>query len=341
MKKFTLLAMIIVSNGVLADDDARGAQEAANFGTFDYNFKALPLEGKLPEGTRAWSGDYWAFKLGNINLRWNTPKPIGYDLPSPNLAKILNMSEAEMAALAPSEKWSIYQGDYKYELVSHVGSYTGKRKKLWAGICHGWSPASLYHQEPTPKVLVSKDGVRVPFGSGDIKALISFFYADQQTEADQIGKKCLFASWLGLAGCGSDVNPAALHVVMTNMLGIQHEGFLMDRDAGREVWNQPVSGFSSKLVSAMKKTDKGYEVDVETKLTYTDESSPTWNIVFGTENQKNTVMELAYTLELDQNMNIVDGEWNKGTSYPDFIWTTPKLSVFKDEWAGLDQLLND
>jgi hypothetical protein len=341
MKTLSLFALILVSNSALADDDSRGAQTAANFGNFDYSFKALPLEGKLPEGTRAWSGEYWAFKLGNINLRWNTPKPIGYDLPSPSLTKIMSMSEADLAKLAPSEKWSIYQGDYQYSLVKEVGTFTGKRKKLWAGICHGWSPASLYHQEPTPKTLENKDGVPVPFGSGDIKALISYFYADQQTEASQIGKKCLFASWLGLGGCGGDVNPAALHVVMANMLGVQREGFLMDRDAGKEVWNQPVSGFSSKLVSPIKKTSKGFEVDVETDLTYTDESSPTWNVVYGTENQKNSVMKLAYKLELDQNMNIVDGDWKSDSSYPDFLWITPKLTEFKEDWTGLDLLLND
>ncbi|HXH73527.1 MAG TPA: hypothetical protein VNJ08_01080 [Bacteriovoracaceae bacterium] len=335
MKLISLFAMILASTSVLAD-----AQDAAQFGNFDYKFNALPLEGKLAGGTKAWSGEYWAFKLGNINLRWNSPNPIGYNLPSPGRAAVMNMSEAQLATLAPSEKWSIFQGDYDYAFVAEVGSYTGKLKKLWAGICHGWAPASLNHEEPTPKVLISKDGVRVPFGSGDIKGILSYFYADQQESAAQVGKKCSIGGFFG-GGCGGDVNPAALHVIMANMLGIKHEGFLMDRDAGKEVWNQPVSGFSSKQVSGIRRTGNGFEVDMQTSLTYTDESKPTWEVVYGTENQKNAVMELAYTLELDKNMNIVDGKWNSGTSFPDFLWITPKLTEYKGDWTGLDQLLND
>jgi len=337
MKRLSLLVFILVTSSAFAGN----AQDASEFGEFNYNFKALPLEGKLATGTKAWSGDYWAFKLGNINLRWNSSYPIGYNLPSPGRASVMNMSESQLARLAPSEKWSIFQGDYAYSFVHEVASYTGKRKPLWAGICHGWAPASLYHEEPTPKVLINKDGVKVPFGSGDIKALLSYFYADQQEQATQMGSKCSIGRWLGMGGCGGDVNPAALHVLMANKLGLDHEGFLMDRDAGKEIWNQPVSGFSSRLVSGVRKTSRGYSVDVATSLYYTDESKPTWEVVFGTENQKTTTMELLYTLNLDNNMNIVDGNWNSGTDFPDFVWTTPKLTEFRDNWVGLELLLND
>jgi hypothetical protein len=336
MKLFGALALTLMSTSILAGN----ARDAENFGHFDYNFNGLPLEGKLADGTRAWSGDYWAFKLGNINLRWNSPNPIGYKLVSPSRDAVMSMREDQLAALAPSEKWSIFQGDYTYDLVMEVNSYSGKNKPLWAGICHGWAPASLYHQEPTPKVLVSKDGVRVPFGSGDIKAILSYFYADQQVSSGQVGRKCLIGRWLGTGGCGGDVNPAALHVIMANMLGKNQEGFIMDRDAGREVWNQPVSGFKTMAVSPIRRTSNGYTVNVETQLYYTDESKPTWDVVYGTQNQKNAVMELEYTLKLDNSMNIIDGDWNSGT-FPDFLWITPKLTEYTERWSELNQLLND
>lgn len=340
MNRSLFVALFFTATSAFAAIESRTARDAENFGDFDYNLNNLPLEGKLPESTRAWSGDYWAFKLGNINLRWNSPRPIGYDLPSPSFARLKTMSEAELAQLAPSEKWAILQGDYEYNFVAEIASYTGKLKPLWAGICHGWAPASLHHEEPTPKVLENKDGIRVPFGSGDIKGIVSYFYADQAESGGQIGSKCKIGRWLGTGGCGGDVNPGALHVVMANLLGKQKEGFLMDRDAGREIWNQPVSGFKSRFVSAVRRTNRGFEVDVETDLYYTDESKPTWNVVFGTENQKTVAMELEYTLEMDHNMNIVDGDWNSG-NYPDFLWISPKLTEYRNEWAGLEKLLND
>jgi len=325
MKFVAIFATAFISAAALA-----GADDAASFGKMTYNFNALPLKGNIGKGTKAWSGDYWAFKYGNINLRWNAERKIGYNLPSPGKEQVMKMSEAELAKLAPSEKWSLLKGDYDYHFVHEVGSYTGGRKKLWAGICHGWAPASLHHE-----------GLKVPFGSGDIKGLISYFYADQGEGEAQLGGKCTKGRWIGMGGCGGDVNPGALHVLMANYLGLKSQGFLMDRDPYTEVWNQPVSGFDAKLVSPIRRTHSGFEVDVTANLYWTDEAKPTWNVVYGTDKQKTVAMELAYTLKLDSQMNVVDGSWSSDTMYPDFVWTAPKISEFRGEWAGLEKLLND
>ena len=41
-----------------------------------------------------------------------------------------------------------------------------------------------------------------------------------------------------------DVNPAALHVVMANYIGLQGRGFYMDVDPTYEKWNQPVFAYA-------------------------------------------------------------------------------------------------
>ena len=41
----------------------------------------------------------------------------------------------------------------------------------------------------------------------------------------------------------SDVNPGALHVILTNFLGLRQAPLIEDRTANYEVWNQPVVGY--------------------------------------------------------------------------------------------------
>lgn len=337
MKFLASIAITLISATVFASAD-----EADEMGKMNYNLKELPTEGRILDDSKGWSGEYWAFKWGGINLRWNTSEPTGYFNNSPAREKVLKMSQEQLAKLAPSEKWSILHGDYEYEFVEEIASETGTGRKEWAGICHGWAPASVYHKEPTPKSLVNKDGVTVPFGSGDIKALLSYFYADQQESASGFGGKCFFSRFgIGIGGCGGDTNPAALHVTFANMIGLQKVGFIMDRDPGREIWNQPVVAFKVKKQSKPRRVGDGYEIDFSTDLIWTQESAPTWNLVYKTEGQKEVAMELEYTLELDRNFKIVDGSWAHHTEYPDFVWTTPKLDKFPGNWTRLDELLND
>jgi len=338
MKFITLMTVLSVAGSVWA-----GAEEAASLGKFNYDFNSLPKSGSIPSTTRGWSGHFWPFKQGSINNRWNAPGRPGFNYKKATRQEILRMSSDQLSRLSPSEKWDIYNGDYtNYSTFMEAWQYNSPDASAWAGICHGWAPASLHHKEPTPKTLVNKDGVRVPFGSGDIKALISYFYADQQELSSQLGKKCRMGNaYFPMPGCRGDVNPAALHVVMTNLLGIQHKGFLMDRDPYKEIWNQPVTGFKVVDMTRPYKSGSGFKVDVHTELYWTDEALPTWNTVFGTALQKTQTMFLSYTLKLDKKMKIVDGSWNSDTAYPDFVWTTPKLDHFTGMWAGLEQLLND
>src|SRR5690606_15230131 len=96
------------------------------------------------------------------------------------------------------------------------------------------------------------DGIQIPFGSSDIKALISYFYAfhiDQSV--DQMGLRCFFGSWMGgYRGCNEDLNAGAFHIVISNKIGLQKEGFMADVERFREVWNQPVVAYKSKILAA-------------------------------------------------------------------------------------------
>lgn len=317
---------------------------------FTHKLSALPLEGSIQASTKSWSGDYWASKKGGINIRWNAPEKVGFDYKSPAKAQVLTMSLEQLKTLAPTEKFDLFMGRYDYPLKEEAKGTASKLAQDWAGICHGWAPAATFHNEPTPKLMTNPDGIKIPFGSGDIKALLSYFYAFyHDTETDQVGLRCFFGSWLGGArGCGDDLNAGAFHIVIANKLGLQKEGFMMDVDRFREVWNQPVVGYKTMILAdnlrpsgdAAKSAVR--EMRVATELYYIDESDPTWETVHGTVNQKVAKRELQYRLEMNAEGKIVGGEW-ESKDRPDFLWNKQqaKLEEFNGLLTDLPKLLND
>jgi len=317
---------------------------------FTHELDKLPLNGTIDINPRGWSGDYWASKKGSINFRWNSPNPEGFKLKSPTQIEAKAMSSAQIATLAPSEKYDLLLGNYEYPLRKEVEDVASKLSSDWAGICHGWAPASLHHHEPQPKVLRNPEGLLIPFGSSDIKALLSYYYAfyaeDESTH--QVGLRCFFGRWMGGArGCNEDLNAGAFHIVMSNMLGLRGEGFVADIDRFKEVWNQPIVAFESEITSprlapsefAAKNTV--YELRIKTKLFYVDESDEnSWQSVFGTNQQKISARQLQYRIELNREHKIIGGTW-ESEERPDFLWNRDKAKHFKGLFYRLPELLND
>jgi hypothetical protein len=315
---------------------------------FSHLMHELPLEGSLQIGPKVWSGHYWPSKKGGINHRWNSPNQEGFDYKSPTKEELLIMVPEDIATLAPSEKYDLFIGRYDYPLKKKAASSASKLAADWEGICHGWAPAAIHHHEPTPKLVKNPDGIIIPFGSSDIKALLSYYYAFyHKSETNQVGLRCFFGNWVGGArGCGEDLNAGAFHIILANKIGIQREGFLMDIDRYREVWNQPVTGYRSKILASRLKPSKKAaktavsEMRIATKLFYLDESDPTWHIVMGTEYQIISKRDLLYRIELDASGKIVGGEWESEVR-PDFLWNKKRAENFDGLLFKLGELLND
>jgi len=122
----------------------------------------------------------------------------------------------------------------------HDGSVDGVQG--WWGSCHAWTPASQLIPEPQHAVTLNG----VTFEVGDIKAIIQNSF--DQTSAVMLGGRCndqtITHDVHGSANDAcADVNPGALHVVMTNFLGINQLPLIEDKTANYEVWNQPVVGY--------------------------------------------------------------------------------------------------
>ena len=231
-------------------------------------------------------------------------------------------------------------GHYLYPLKSEVDYYADRHAKYWNGICHGWAPAALQYREPKAVDIVNPDGLTIPFGSSDVKGLLSFFMAfHADVGIAQVGVRCRkFERALGLPSC-KDANPGALHVIMANELGFRQTGFVAEIDPGSEIWNQPVHGFSVKSAASIQpKGNAVSAIQITAEMNYTDElEASRWMPANGTAEFKADKMKLSYTLELDANGRITGGEWLT-KDFPDFIWKTLAPAQFSGEFAGLAQI---
>lgn len=303
-----------------------------------------------------------------------------FSYPRVTKKQAMSMSEAQIAQLSPAEKYDLYKNNYSLKLTYKIlNKKTSPANAYWEGICHGWSSAALEFHEPNPITVTNKDGIRIPFGSSDLKALLSFYHAAKTSHGRynplvkrvsftrQLGRRCGVEfpeeAWSIVNGKeyyksavrakdGSysivtnplppecvDTNPGAFHIVAANQLALMNQGFNAEMVRDREVWNQPVYKYDSKVVAELNSLTNNRtpgtrkQVQVKTKLYYAndggrifwgaedpeDEFYAWWEQTTGTKNYRNAHKDLEYILDLDTNGNIIGGHW---LSYerPDFIW---------------------
>lgn len=247
-----------------------------------YTLTALPKKGwrntpvwkdTYPEAVgkaaTVWADTYWPTGEGSHNNRWQgatIQSPLEkYDTAFNNAAGCAHYPSAFYGAGAKAE-WDTYYGcagpAAKWQVQNFQGGaamHDGKDNdgdgktddygtdgidgvQGWWGTCHAWTPASQLVPEPQHAVTLA--GVK--FEVGDIKAIIQ--NAFDTTSAVMLGGRCnakdITHDVHGSANddC-SDVNPGALHVIMTNFLGLAQLPLVEDRTANYEVWNQPVVGY--------------------------------------------------------------------------------------------------
>ncbi len=249
----------------------------------NYKLSELPKKGDLKTPTWkdkypaavgrvpvAWADTYWPTYDGSHNARWQgdaTKSPLEkYDAAFNNSQGCATQPatisgpgaktawDTYYGCAGPAAKWQSKEfqgggdmhdgidndGDGKIDDRNADGDIDGIA--TWWGTCHAWAPTALVVPEPQKAVTVN--GVK--FEVADIKALIQ--NSHDSTAAVMLGGRCnskeISHSATGSANdeC-SDLNPGALHVVMTNFLGIAQLPLVEDRTANYEVWNQPVVGY--------------------------------------------------------------------------------------------------
>lgn len=326
----------------------QGISDPAALGTgFTHRLSKLPKIASVDQNPYAWSGSGWVSKMGGINFRWNSIYVTPFYYQSPSLRELRRYRPENIAALSPTEKYDIFMGRYDYPLKQEVFRTVSPEALDWEGICHGWAPASLNHPEPIPVYATNKDGITVTFGSSDIKALLSYYYA-AHTNTDgttYAGLRCNFGRWVGGRNeCDQDLNAGAFHIIISNLIGLRKEGIVADLDRYNEIWNHPLVAYLTRYTSKFRNPSPNAaanaykEVTVETRVFYVDGGPNSFLPLHGTPGQQIGEAVYRYTLELDAAGNIVGGEW-LSKRRPDFLWKKPKVEKFEGLLFALPRLL--
>ncbi len=233
--------------------------------------------------------------------------------------------------------------------IRHHGASVPKLQAWW-GHCNGWCAAAALFREPNESVTVNG----IPFGIGDIKALLS--EAGMSVNADFFGER------LDVDDPNSpkywDTVPDQYFLVLTNYIGKLKQAVLIDRYTGSQIWNQPLAGYQFEypqpsdylgnsaeapniyrieLTSTLWWLDDGVAPDVQTHPFNFEEEDPT-----GMVQSRTLRMEvwLDGPVEFDQSGKIkssgnvivaregdfiAGGAWKMGEgmlmdAWPDYMW---------------------
>lgn len=303
--------------------------------TMSLNFDYLPLKGELRSKDRFWSGDSWRLDRGAINLRWNTKEQEGFNYLSPGPRDAFTYPRSMMEKLSPAEKYDLYMGRYDYPLRWEVDTLARMGNQSWEGLCHGWAGATINHPEPSPRIMTNPDGVEIPFGSSDIKALLSWAYSKVLIKDEEsLGKRCDDDDDSISEDCDDDLSALSFHVVITNKLGLRSEPLIADMDRFREVWNHPILSYDSKIEKLVS-APHGRTAVVRTEMIYLDViDKNNWEKHPSVKSK----MTVRYELKIDKAGNITQGRW-LSRERPDFLWTVPKRKFFDGYLSGVMDLI--
>jgi hypothetical protein len=298
---------------------------------FERVFKTLPLSATLEK--QPWSDSYWPSYLGGIALRWNTASNYfddSFRYRAFPFRRLRRMAPQMLAQLSPAEKFDILNADYSYTMLRMERTRTSPASPTWEGLCHGWATAALNFEEPKAVVMTNPDGIAIPFGSADIKALLDIYAGNfgnsrEYYVAERCNVELARHPEAGLSPECRDTNAGTFHLVLANQIGIRHEGFVADLTRDLQVWNQPIFGFESKIVGESDGVTPGaapgtvHEVTLQTKMNYVGEAGTNWAHGF-THTPDRTY---NYRLELNEAGQIIGGAW-LDEARPDFLWRKEK-----------------
>jgi hypothetical protein len=309
------------------------------------HFDALPMAGVA--STLPWSDIYWPSYLGGIALRWVNGTEPPFAATRPTAEQVAQMSYAQLASLSPAEKYDIFMGRFDYPTVQSELMRTHAGMPQWAGLCHGWAAATLSFAEPGAVTLTGATGINVPFGSGDVKALLAFAQGVVFMPAARVlGQRCnanldSFPHLRSSPEC-RDTNAGAFHLVLANQIGRSGMKLIADLTRGEEVWNFPVYGYRSREVGRRPPQpgaalQTAVEILVETEIDFLGEiESPNWNPLVDSRSAAGETAVYQYAVEVDALGRIVGGSWLT-EERPDFLWVQEKPD-FRGYYGSIESI---
>lgn len=324
--------------------------------------------GKAPV---AWADTYWPSIEGSTNVRWQGPdtkSPLEkYDAAFNGVAGCENIPSelcgadakanwgAYFQCAGPAARWQIEHFQSISEQIDGVDNDNDgeidecdgsddEGTQGWWGLCHAWTPAALL--EPEPQNGVTYNGVH--FDVADIKALVQTVY--DSNEALMLGGRCnekTFSPDNTVGGANSecdDTNPGAMHVVITNFIGINDSALAFDKTASFQVWNQPIIEYEirqqDKITATQANTCVGATGDTWTfntwaKELYEVEMSVTYLVEGSADREPLGLKDYTrsesyhYVLEVGQSGKVIGGRYctDSAQNHPDFLWAPIKVAT--------------
>jgi len=366
---FNLIAATVLTTGVIPfsepmrDDDFKIFLDKQNYVS---NIFALQ-QTRLTQGHaqyEIWAGSYWPIHQGLLGLRYADPLfPKSKEFLENYNDHMLRPPETlvmsgQINRLSPAEKYDLLVGDTNWTLTKAMWA-RGQKTLIqygavptWTGICHGWSAAvHMGVKAPRQSVVVTDVSGQhaIEFYRQDIKALMSYLWAESSTDSIQAGNRCredivlkdpyqrpIDASCL-------DSNPMSWHLAVTNRVGMQQKSFVMDSTTGSEVWNFAVKGYDYSYFNPRTfETTHNIKAAVEPIENMTADKfkihrSARAKYIVGVamdvfipslvtpavnegRNDRTKSYNFIYDLELDENYTVIGGEWHS-SARPDFIWS--------------------
>ncbi|MCO5143248.1 MAG: hypothetical protein M9962_09190 [Oligoflexia bacterium] len=197
------------------------------------------------------------------------------------------------------------------------------------------------------------------FYPSDIKALASQIWADFDYSTRFVGSRCDVENLVrdengrvrdpNHPEC-EDTNPATFHLSLVNQIGLMGRSFTLDSVNSSEVWNYPIKNYQisyfdvqteqtsddwkSLLVrkeiynndpyQKYRSNDVAYILGAKASVrVLSDEEEPSTDKVDGVEQDVYLDFSFSYDLELDENFEVIGGEW-RSENFPDFLWVATR-----------------
>lgn len=254
-----------------------------------WQFSELPTEGKVPEFRLPYSGhDYPDRGGGTINALRDYDRAFHRGQP---LASEWEREDTGQNGRRRRGQWVRGAG-----LFRNLAATAGPRRPNvpgWYGHCNGWTAAAIRHAAPERSV--RKNGVL--FSPADIKGLLAEIYMYSDSEF--------------LGGEDFAINPALMHVVLTNWLGRGSHPVGIETTLGEEKWNYPAYAYSMSSAERDSRT-----IEVKMNLAYSMSTRQEFDFA---EHIKR-VKYFHYKLTLDEDGKIVGGEYYRDSSQMDMLW---------------------
>lgn len=296
-----------------------------------------------------YADSYWPNERGGIAYRWKVEE-IGEEIELYPLEDLVEFTREDFMELSPSEKYDILQAHYDYPLTQSELRRTVSSDPDWMGLCHGWAGAASNFSEPKSIVLKNPDGLRIPFGSADIKALLAYFQQKREIESKRrmLGLRCMEdlsqrPEQANQPPC-KGVNPGSFHMVLANYIDRLKKPFIVDIDRELEVWNYVAYGFKSEVVSSKVPVYDSAALGttqilhLKTSMLYHRDIEPQEQPLGDSDMGQKEAEKYEYYLELNSEGEIIGGEWISQDRV-DFMWQQGPPKLEGKDWRVLQKLL--